>query len=75
MSTAGCTPATSAVMDADGDLAWQGRLTEMFKSGGYNVYPREIEIALEGHPRCRYRRGGRRARRALLGGRKRLRRA
>ena len=22
----------------------------MFKSGGYNVYPREIEIAIEAHP-------------------------
>jgi acyl-CoA synthetase (AMP-forming)/AMP-acid ligase II len=22
----------------------------MFKSGGYNVYPREIEMALESHP-------------------------
>jgi acyl-CoA synthetase (AMP-forming)/AMP-acid ligase II len=27
-----------------------GRLKEMFKSGGYNVYPREIEICLEAHP-------------------------
>jgi fatty-acyl-CoA synthase len=23
----------------------------MFKSGGYNVYPREIEIAIESHPK------------------------
>ncbi len=22
----------------------------MFKSGGYNVYPREVELALESHP-------------------------
>jgi len=22
----------------------------MFKSGGYNIYPREIELALESHP-------------------------
>jgi acyl-CoA synthetase (AMP-forming)/AMP-acid ligase II len=22
----------------------------MFKSGGYNVYPREVELALEAHP-------------------------
>ncbi len=27
-----------------------GRAKEMFKSGGYNVYPREIEQALELHP-------------------------
>jgi len=27
-----------------------GRAKEMFKSGGYNVYPREVECALEQHP-------------------------
>lgn len=27
-----------------------GRIVEMFKSGGYNVYPREVELALEAHP-------------------------
>jgi acyl-CoA synthetase (AMP-forming)/AMP-acid ligase II len=27
-----------------------GRMSDMFKSGGYNVYPREIEIILEAHP-------------------------
>ena len=26
-----------------------GRLKEMFKSGGYNVYPREIEAVIEEH--------------------------
>ena len=26
-----------------------GRMSEMFKSGGYNVYPREVELALEEH--------------------------
>ncbi|ADB50667.1 class I adenylate-forming enzyme family protein [Conexibacter woesei] len=55
---------TRAAIDADGwlhtgDLAQEeagghvrlvGRLKEMFKSGGYNVYPREIETALEAHP-------------------------
>jgi acyl-CoA synthetase (AMP-forming)/AMP-acid ligase II len=25
------------------------RVSDMFKSGGYNVYPREVEIALEEH--------------------------
>ncbi|MGX1588332.1 class I adenylate-forming enzyme family protein [Brevundimonas diminuta] len=34
----------------DGRLRITGRLKEMYKSGGYNVYPREIEITLEGHP-------------------------
>jgi len=35
---------------ADGALALVGRMTEMYKSGGYNIYPREIELALEAHP-------------------------
>lgn len=34
----------------DGNVVLQGRLKEMIKSGGYNVYPREIELLLEGHP-------------------------
>ena len=34
----------------DGAIELIGRLKEMFKSGGYNVYPREIEQALEEHP-------------------------
>ena len=34
----------------DGAITLVGRLTEMFKSGGYNVYPREIENLLESHP-------------------------
>lgn len=38
------------VFDGSGALRLVGRLKEMFKSGGYNVYPREIEIALEEHP-------------------------
>jgi acyl-CoA synthetase (AMP-forming)/AMP-acid ligase II len=56
--------ATAAAIDAEGwlhtcDLAIErpdgryrlvGRLSEMFKSGGYNVYPREVEQALEAHP-------------------------
>lgn len=33
----------------DGRLQLIGRLKEMFKSGGYNVYPREIETVLEEH--------------------------
>lgn len=36
-------------VDADGRLWLVGRIKEMFKSGGYNVYPREVELALESH--------------------------
>jgi acyl-CoA synthetase (AMP-forming)/AMP-acid ligase II len=56
--------ATALAMTADGWLrtgdvatatasgAWrlEGRKADMFKSGGFNVYPREIELALEEHP-------------------------
>jgi acyl-CoA synthetase (AMP-forming)/AMP-acid ligase II len=56
--------ATAQAMTADGWLrtgdvatvtasgAWrlEGRKADMFKSGGFNVYPREIELALEEHP-------------------------
>lgn len=34
----------------DGNWRLVGRLKEMYKSGGYNIYPREIEIAIEEHP-------------------------
>jgi acyl-CoA synthetase (AMP-forming)/AMP-acid ligase II len=40
-------------VDRDGRIRLAGRLTDMFKSGGYNVYPREIELALEEHPQVR----------------------
>jgi acyl-CoA synthetase (AMP-forming)/AMP-acid ligase II len=39
-----------AVERSDGAYRLIGRLKEMYKSGGYNVYPREIEQVLEGHP-------------------------
>jgi acyl-CoA synthetase (AMP-forming)/AMP-acid ligase II len=39
-----------AVQRADGRLQLVGRSTEQFKSGGYNVYPLEVEQALEAHP-------------------------
>jgi acyl-CoA synthetase (AMP-forming)/AMP-acid ligase II len=39
-----------AVRTPSGALKLVGRRSEMFKSGGYNVYPREIEIRLEAHP-------------------------
>jgi malonyl-CoA/methylmalonyl-CoA synthetase len=32
--------------DPDGNLRMVGRLKEMFKSGGYNVYPTEIETVI-----------------------------
>ncbi len=35
---------------ADGNLVFVGRLKEMFKSGGYNIYPVEIEQAICEHP-------------------------
>jgi acyl-CoA synthetase (AMP-forming)/AMP-acid ligase II len=34
----------------DGNLVIVGRLKEMFKSGGYNIYPVEIEQAICEHP-------------------------
>lgn len=34
----------------DGTLALVGRTKEMFVSGGYNVYPAEVEGVLESHP-------------------------
>lgn len=34
----------------DGSYAIAGRIKEMYKSGGYNVYPLEVEAAIEAHP-------------------------
>jgi acyl-CoA synthetase (AMP-forming)/AMP-acid ligase II len=34
----------------DGNVVFSGRLKEMFKSGGYNVYPVEVEQAICEHP-------------------------
>jgi acyl-CoA synthetase (AMP-forming)/AMP-acid ligase II len=39
-----------AVDPATGHLVIRGRTKEMIITGGLNVYPREVEIALEGHP-------------------------
>lgn len=36
--------------DTDGFITLVGRSKEMVISGGMNIYPREIELALEGHP-------------------------
>jgi acyl-CoA synthetase (AMP-forming)/AMP-acid ligase II len=38
------------LIDSAGRLRLIGRKLDVFKSGGYNIYPREVEIALEGHP-------------------------
>lgn len=38
-----------AIEREDGRFQIVGRMSEMFKSGGYNVYPREVELALEEH--------------------------
>ena len=47
---------TSDIAIARRDGAWtlKGRKADMFKSGGFNVYPREIELALEAHPDVAY---------------------
>ena len=37
----------AAVEEPDGQYRLIGRLKEMFKSGGYNVYPREVENVIE----------------------------
>ncbi len=38
-----------ALQRDDGNIVLVGRLSDMYKSGGYNIYPREIEQALEAH--------------------------
>jgi fatty-acyl-CoA synthase len=38
-----------ATQDQDGNVRLVGRLKEMFISGGYNIYPLEIEQVLESH--------------------------
>lgn len=37
-------------LDADGYLSITGRIKELIITGGMNVYPREVELALERHP-------------------------
>jgi acyl-CoA synthetase (AMP-forming)/AMP-acid ligase II len=39
-----------AVEQASGHLVIRGRSKELIISGGLNVYPREVELALESHP-------------------------
>ena len=38
-----------AIMDEDGFVTLAGRSKDMIVSGGVNIYPREVEIALEKH--------------------------
>jgi acyl-CoA synthetase (AMP-forming)/AMP-acid ligase II len=38
-----------AVVHDDGQWQLVGRTKEMFKSGGYNVYPREVELTIESY--------------------------
>ena len=59
----------------DGRIRLIGRLREMYKSGGYNVYPREVESSDRSTPRRRDRRSGVCSRSSLAGGRGRLCRA
>ena len=37
-------------LDAEGRLFWEGRLTDIIKTGGANVSPREVDETLAGHP-------------------------
>jgi fatty-acyl-CoA synthase len=39
-----------AAWTASGDIRLAGRLRELIKSGGYSIFPREIEMAIESHP-------------------------
>lgn len=41
------------VLSPQGGLRLTGRVHDVFKSGGYNLYPLEIESALEAHPAVR----------------------
>ena len=50
MTTAGCTPATSATSTTAGRLRIVGRKKDMFIVGGFNAYPAEIEGFLLEHP-------------------------
>jgi len=40
-------------MDEEGYLYYAGRLKEMINRGGENIYPREIELPLEAHPKIK----------------------
>ena len=42
-----------ARFDAEGFVEIVGRKTEMYKSGGFNVYPKEVEAVIGTHPKVR----------------------
>ena len=48
--TAGCAPATSASSPPTAGCAWSGALKDMFRVGGENVAPAEVEEVLLAHP-------------------------
>ncbi len=48
--TASSSPATSGVIDADGYVTIVGRDKDLIISGGYNIYPKEIEVVLDEQP-------------------------
>ena len=51
MPQVGCTPATWAIIDAEGYCNITGRLKDMLIRGGENIYPREVEEFLYRHPK------------------------
>ena len=51
--TAGCAPATSATIDADGYVRIVDRLKDMISVGGFKVFPSQVEAVLYRHPAVR----------------------
>ena len=49
-AAAGSIPGNLARMDEDGFVYFVDRKKQLIKTGGENVYPREVEIVLEKHP-------------------------
>ena len=49
-ATAGCTPATSAAWTTTATCYLLDRRHDVIISGGFNVYPREVEDVLLAHP-------------------------
>ena len=49
-ATAGSAPATSPSVPTDGYYTLLGRQSDLIISGGFNIYPREIEELLAEHP-------------------------
>ena len=49
---AGCCPATSRAVEADGSITVFGRGSSCINSGGEKIFPEEVEQALKAHPAC-----------------------